>query len=68
VQAAQSSTGCYGARLTGGGYAGAAIALVDRTATEEFISNVEDGFHDATGLQGHCYVAESASGTSFEKV
>jgi len=68
VQAAQSSAGCYGARLTGGGYAGAAIALIDRAAAEDFMSSVEDGFHDATGLQGHCYVVESASGTSFEKV
>jgi galactokinase len=68
VQAAQSSTGCYGARLTGGGYAGAAIALVDRELADGFIASVEDDFHEATGLQGHCYVAESASGTSFEKV
>jgi galactokinase len=68
VQSAQSATGCYGARLTGGGYAGAAIALVDRSLTEGFITDVEDGFHDATGLQGHCYVVESAPGISFEQV
>jgi galactokinase len=68
VQVAQSSKGCYGARLTGGGYAGAAIALVDRVVADDFISDVEDGFHDATGLQGHCYVVESSSGTSFGKV
>jgi galactokinase len=66
VQAAQSSPGCYGARLTGGGYAGAAIALVDRTSVSTFIDTVEDQYHDLTGLQGHCYLVESAAGTSFE--
>jgi len=68
VQSAQSADGCYGARLTGGGYAGAAIALVDKATTEDFIGSVEDGFHDATGLQSHCFVVESSAGASFEKV
>ncbi|NIA24696.1 MAG: galactokinase [Gammaproteobacteria bacterium] len=68
VEAAQSTPGCFGARLTGGGYAGAAIALVTRKSSERFIHAVEDAFHEATGLQGHCYVVESAHGASFEPI
>jgi galactokinase len=65
VQLAQQTDGCYGARLTGGGYAGAAIALIDREAAPVFIDQVSDAFHEATGLQGHNYLVESAGGTSF---
>jgi galactokinase len=68
VQVAQAGPGCLGARLTGGGFAGAAIALVVRESVKEFIGTVEDAFHEATGLQGHCYVVESAPGASFEPV
>jgi len=66
VEAAQAAPGCFGARLTGGGYAGAAVALVAREAAEEFIDSVEKGFHAETGLQGHCYVVKSAGGATFE--
>jgi len=66
VEAAQATPGCFGARLTGGGYAGAAVALIAREFTESFIEAVEEGFHEATGLQGHCYAVESAGGASFE--
>jgi len=66
VEAAQTTPGCFGARLTGGGYAGAAVALVTRESAERFIRAVEDEFHEATGLQGHCYVVESARGATFE--
>ncbi|HDL50187.1 MAG TPA: hypothetical protein ENH33_09565 [Actinobacteria bacterium] len=68
VEVAQTTPGCFGARLTGGGYAGAAVALVARESAERFIHVVEDGFHEATGLQGHCYVVESARGASFEPI
>ncbi|HDH25924.1 MAG TPA: galactokinase [Actinobacteria bacterium] len=68
VEVAQTTPGCFGARLTGGGYAGAAVALVALESAERFIHVVEDGFHEATGLQGHCYVVESARGASFEPI
>jgi len=68
VEVAQTTPGCFGARLTGGGYAGAAVALVARESAEHFIHVVEDGFHEATGLQGHCYVVESARGASVEPI
>lgn len=40
VEVARSITGCLGARMTGGGFAGAAVALVDSTHTEAFIATV----------------------------
>ena len=36
VDAARSAPGCLGARMTGGGFAGCAVALVDAAATADF--------------------------------
>ena len=44
VALAQSTNGCLGARMTGGGFAGATVALVRRDATESFMASVEANF------------------------
>ena len=36
--------GCLGARMTGGGFAGGAVALVDAEATASFISAMTDAY------------------------
>ncbi len=66
AEAADQTAGCFGARLTGAGYGGVVIGLVARESTSSFIEEVEEAFHEATGLQSHCYVVESADGASFE--
>jgi galactokinase len=40
VTLAQSMPGCHGARMTGGGFAGCAVALVAAPATERFVRDV----------------------------
>jgi galactokinase len=40
VALARRLPGCHGARMTGGGFAGAAVALVDRDATPGFVDSV----------------------------
>lgn len=40
VEVALFSPGCLGARMTGGGFAGCAVALVDTTRTAEFTGSV----------------------------
>lgn len=44
VKLAQQIGGCLGARMTGGGFAGAAVALVDTGVTAAFIAEVEASF------------------------
>ncbi|MGI9615314.1 MAG: galactokinase, partial [Acidimicrobiales bacterium] len=39
VEVAKSAPGCLGARMTGGGFAGCAVALVERDRTDEFLSS-----------------------------
>ena len=44
VSLAQTTTGCIGARMTGGGFAGAAVALVRSDDTAAFIAHIESTF------------------------
>ncbi len=45
VTLAESIDGCHGARMTGGGFAGCAVALVDNDAVDHFCQSVLDHFN-----------------------
>lgn len=64
VEAAQREDSCYGARMTGGGFAGCAVALVKADAAEIFAARVSENYHLATGLTPSLYVCEAAEGAS----
>lgn len=55
VNAAQSSEGCAGARMTGAGFGGCAIALVHRDACTELIKRVGEEYKRKTGLTATFY-------------
>jgi len=63
VEAASRAPGCLGARMTGGGFAGCAVALVRVEAAEDFARAVIDGYrypeHTAT-----VWMCEPAAGAS----
>lgn len=44
VELAQAQTGCFGARMTGAGFGGAALALVEQNAVADFVKNVSAGY------------------------
>jgi galactokinase len=50
VSAAQGLAGCYGARLTGAGFGGCAVALVDAGAADDFKRELAARYEAATGL------------------
>ena len=58
--------GCYGARMTGGGFGGAAVALVADEAVDAFIAAVGPAYTEATGLTPQIYVCQAASGSGVE--
>ena len=47
---ARSTKGCFDARLTGAGFAGAAVALVAREEVRGFVASVSQAFTSASGL------------------
>jgi galactokinase len=63
VAAAVDAPGCVGARMTGGGFAGCAVALVEAAAVDVFTDSVAAAFEGATGLAPRLYTTAAAAGT-----
>jgi galactokinase len=51
VDCARREPGCYGARMTGAGFGGCAVALVEATAAERFALAVAGTYQNASGCQ-----------------
>jgi galactokinase len=64
VEAAQATDGCFGARLTGGGFAGCAIALVERSAAPAFERAVSSAYARSTGAACAIFVCRASDGAS----
>jgi galactokinase len=62
VELAQKTEGVYGARMTGGGFGGCTINLVDSGSIETFRENVGREYQRATGRQPEIYVCSAADG------
>jgi alpha-galactosidase len=54
--------GVYGARMTGGGFGGCTINLVNAEAVEDFQAKVASGYERATGRKPEVYVCAAADG------
>ena len=61
VEVALASPGCLGARMTGGGFAGCAIALIDAEQTEAFIQSVLDNYR-YNGHTARVWICEPSEG------
>lgn len=61
-QAATEHPGCYGARYSGGGEAGACVALVDADAVADFVTRTARAYERATGRAGQLFAVEAAPG------
>ncbi len=65
MEAARRHPGCYGARMTGAGFAGCAVALVDAEA-DDFAERVARDFHGVTGLTPDIFVTPAMEGVTGE--
>lgn len=61
-QAATQHPGCYGARYSGGGEAGAIVALVDTGAMDDFITCTSATYEQLAGRAGSLFVVEPVDG------
>jgi galactokinase len=64
VDLASSSTGVYGARMTGGGFGGCTVNLVREDAAAEFKAHIAREYNAALGIAPDIYVCEAAQGAS----
>ena len=62
VELAAGCAGVYGARMTGGGFGGCTVNLVDAGAVDEFKVAVAHGYQQSFGIQPEIYVCTAAEG------
>jgi galactokinase len=65
VTAARSIPGCFGARLTGAGFGGCTIQLVEREKAEAFAELLATRYFDATGIPPEVLLSRPAEGAEW---
>ena len=68
VACAMEHQACQGARMTGAGFAGCAIALVEKGREQEFIHEVGAGYRKRMDVQPQLYVCNASEGTAIKPV
>ncbi|HNO95485.1 MAG TPA: hypothetical protein PKJ84_15015, partial [Anaerolineales bacterium] len=64
VECAREQSSCYGARMTGAGFGGCAVALVAEEKTTEFVKAVSAAYKQRSGLEASIYVCKASEGAS----
>jgi galactokinase len=54
--------GVYGSRMTGGGFGGCTVTLVDKSRVEEIATSIHRGYFERTGIEPSMYVSRPARG------
>ena len=62
VQAALKEQACLGARMTGAGFGGCAIAIVHKDHIEDFIKNVQTEYTEKIGYNGDFFACGAGEG------
>jgi len=62
AETAQQIKGCLGARMTGGGFGGCAIALVHKNSLQELVTKVSEKYFSITGTNCEIYESEIGDG------
>jgi galactokinase len=66
VEAAEGLPGYYGGRMTGGGFGGSTINLVEATEAESFAAQISSRYQRATGTTPATYICSAADGARAE--
>ncbi len=62
VELASNFPGVYGARMTGGGFGGCTINLVERAAALEFRDRIREKYFQKTGILPEVYITQASDG------
>ena len=62
VSIARGHPACFGARMTGAGFGGCAVALVQESQAESFTAQVEKKYHEQTDIIPAVYICKASRG------
>ncbi len=66
VEAMRSAAGCYGARLTGAGFGGCAVALVEPSAQQAVADTIYEKYPKVTNIWPEVYTTRASAGARVE--
>jgi len=64
VECAEAHAGCHGARMTGAGFGGCAVALIDADTADDFAKATAAAYQEKTGHTSAVYVCQATDGAS----
>ena len=59
---AREVKGTFGSRMTGAGFGGCTVSIVDENYTDEFMKKVASGYEEKTGIKPSFYVTDAGNG------
>jgi galactokinase len=62
VELASREEGCIGARLTGGGFGGCTVNLVETACARRFSDNLRKRYREVTGIEADVYLCHASAG------
>lgn len=68
VDMALDVKGVYGARLTGAGFGGCMVALVEKEAVDDLVKTIDTNYGPVTGRQATIYICRASAGVSEIKI
>lgn len=66
VESAEGLPGFWGGRMTGGGFGGCTVNLVDEDQANAFVAEIKKRYQERTSIQPDVYVCAAADGASAE--
>ena len=62
AETAQTLPGCLGARLTGAGFGGCTVNLVQKSASAGFVTTLAEKYYQSTGLTLKATICKASAG------
>jgi galactokinase len=62
VEIAARQPGCFGARITGGGFGGCTVNIVSADMAEQFVGAVQREYAVVTGIEAECFICAPSDG------
>ena len=62
IDEAAKTDGVLGSRMTGGGFGGCTVSIVDKNKTETFITKISKNYKEKTGLRADFYIVKIGDG------
>lgn len=67
VEIAREQPGCFGARMTGAGFGGCAVVLVEAESVPGFAKRVAEAYEQTTKIKPNIFICQAANGAELVK-